>query len=228
MTTVNRRITLAARPVGFPEVSDFHLAYAPLPSPAGGGVLVRSVYLSLDPSLRGRMNEAGSNKTGPVALGEVMTGGAVGFVVDSKDPMFHAGDAVEGMLGWQEYAVAPGRELRKLDAGTAPLSTALGALGLPGLTAYFGLLDVCDPQPGETVMVSGAAEAVGALAGQIAKLEGCRVVGTAGTAAKVSWLLDELGFDAALTTRWPRSTTASSPSSAPTASTSTSTPWAGP
>lgn len=197
MATVNRQITLASRPVGFPRVSDFHLVYSPLPSPATGDVLVRSVYLSLDPYMRGRMNAAESYAR-PVAIGEVMTGGAVAFVVESDDPKFRAGDAVEGMLGWQEYALARGRELRKLDPGLAPISTALGVLGMPGLSAFFGLLDICEPQPGETAVVSGAAGAVGMLVGQIAKLKGCRVVGVAGSDAKIAWLLDELGFDAAI------------------------------
>jgi hypothetical protein len=118
--------------------------------------------------------------------------------VESEDPSLRPGDVVEGMLGWQEYAVASGRTLRKIDPGLAPISTALGVLGMTGLTAYFGLLDVCDPQPGETVVVSGAAGAVGAVAGQTAKIKGCRVVGVAGSDAKISWMLDELGFDAAL------------------------------
>jgi NADPH-dependent curcumin reductase CurA len=133
----------------------------------------------------------------PVAIGEVMIGGAVASVVDSRHAEFLAGDTVEGMLGWQEYAIAQGRELRKVDPGFAPISTALGVLGMPGLTAYFGLLDICDPQPGETVVVSGAAGAVGMIAGQIARIKGCRVVGVAGSDAKISWLLDDLGFDAA-------------------------------
>jgi len=197
MATVNRQITLASRPVGFPRVSDFHLVYSPLPSPAAGDVLVRSVYLSLDPYMRGRMNAAESYAR-PVAIGEVMTGGAVAFVVESDDPEFRTGDAVEGILGWQEYALARGRELRKLDPGLAPISTALGVLGMPGLSAFFGLLDICDPRPGETVVVSGAAGAVGMLVGQIAKVKGCRAVGVAGSDAKIAWLLDELGFDAAI------------------------------
>jgi len=197
MATVNRQITLAARPVGFPKVSDFHLIYSPLPSPAAGEALVRSVYLSLDPYMRGRMSDAKSYAR-PVAIGEVMPGGAVGCVVESRAPELLAGDTVEGMLGWQEYAVTQGHGLRKIDAGLAPISTALGVLGMPGLTAFFGLLDVCDPQPGETVVVSGAAGAVGMVVGQIAKLRGCRVVGVAGSDAKIAWLLEELGFDAAL------------------------------
>jgi NADPH:quinone reductase len=197
MATVNRQITLAARPVGFPKVSDFQLVYTPLPSPAEGEVLVRSIYLSLDPYMRGRMNEAESYAR-PVAIGEVLTGGAVAFVLESAHPEFRSGDVVEGMLGWQEYAVAQGHELRKIDPSFAPISTALGVLGMPGLTAFFGLLDICDPQPGEIVVVSGAAGAVGSLVGQIAKIKGCRVVGVAGSDAKISWLLDELGFDAVL------------------------------
>jgi hypothetical protein len=194
---VNRQITLASRPVGLPKVSDFNLVYAPVPSPGAGEALVRSIYLSLDPYLRGRMNEAASQAR-PLALGEVMPGGAVGLVVKSEAPELLPGDMVEGLLGWQEYAVAPGRELRKIDSGLAPISTALGVLGTPGLTAYFGLLEICDPQPGETVVVSGAAGAVGMLAAQIAKLKGCRVVGVASSNGKTSSLLDELGLDAAI------------------------------
>ncbi len=196
MSGVNRQITLASRPVGLPQVSNFRLVHSPLPSPVAGEVLVRSTYLSLDPYMRGRMSDADSYAR-PVAIGEVMTGGAVGFVVESNDPKLKAGDAVEGMLGWQEYAVAPGRELRKIDPSLAPISTALGVLGMPGLTAFFGLLDICDPQRGETVVISGAAGAVGMVVGQIARIKGCRVVGVAGSDAKISWLLDELGFDAA-------------------------------
>jgi NADPH-dependent curcumin reductase CurA len=196
MTTLNRRIKLARRPQGFPRVADFQLDYAPLPSLTAGEVLVRTTYLSLDPYMRGGMSEAGSHLP-TTAIGEIMPGGAVGFVVDSAHPDLRVGDAVEGTLGWQEYAVAAGGDLRKLDTALAPISTALGILGRPGLAAYFGLLDICDPQAGETVMISGAAGAVGMLAGQIAKIRGCRVVGAAGSGPKVAWLLDELGFDAA-------------------------------
>ena len=163
MATVNRQITLAARPVGFPKVSDFALVYGPLPAPAEGEVLVRSIYLSLDPYMRGRMDDAESYAR-PVAIGEVMPGGAVASVVASNDP-------------------------------------ALGVLGLPGLTAYFGLLDICEPRPGETVVVSGAAGGVGMIVGQIAKFRGCHVVGVARPDAEISWLVDELGFDAALNYR---------------------------
>lgn len=200
MATVNRQITLASRPVGLPKVSDFQLAYSSLPAPSPGEVLVRSVYLSLDPQLRerlgGKETEENSEPAGAVALGEVLPSDAVAYVVRSEDPALREGDAVEGMLGWQEYAVAPARELRKIDASLAPISTALGVLGLPGLTAYFGLLEVAALQPGETVLVSGAAGAVGMLAGQIAKIAGCRVVGVVGSDSNVRWLMTELGFDA--------------------------------
>jgi hypothetical protein len=196
VVVLNRQIKLAARPAGLPRVSDFQLAYAALPSPAANEVLVRSVYLSLDPYVRERMSDSPSSARA-VALGEVIPGRAVGFVMESNDSSLRPGDAVEGMLGWQEYVVARGSELRRLDPAIAPIATALGVLGVPGLTAYFGLLDVCDPREGETVVVSGAAGAIGMLAGQIAKLRGCRVVGIAGPDAKISWLVDELGFDAA-------------------------------
>lgn len=199
MATVNRQITLASRPVGLPKVSDFQLAYSSLPAPSQGEVLVRSVYLSLDPQLRERMSadcEEAEPPPGAVAIGEVLPSDAVAYVVRSEDPTFREGDAVEGMLGWQEYAVAAGRDLRKIDASVAPISTALGVLGLPGLTAYFGLLEVASVQPGETVLVSGAAGAIGMLVGQIAKILGCRVVGVVGSDAKVAWLMTELGFDA--------------------------------
>jgi NADPH-dependent curcumin reductase CurA len=201
-TLVNRRITLAAQPVGPPRVSDFHLDYSPLPSAAAGELLLRSIYLSLDPSMRRRMND-GESCERPVAIGEVMPGAAVAKVLESDDSKLRVGDLVEGMLGWQEYAVAPGRELRKIAPGLAPISTALGVLGMPGLAAYFGLLDIGDPQAGETVVVSGAAGAVGSIVGQIARIRGSRVVGVAGSDAKVSWLIDELAFDAASNYRAP-------------------------
>jgi len=200
MAAVNRQIALASRPVGLPRVSDFHLVYSPVPSPDRDEVLVQSVYLSLDPYMRGRMNDADSYAPS-LAIGEVMTGGAVGFVVESRDTNFQAGDAVQGQLGWQEYSLSLGSDLRKLDPGRAQISTALGVLGMPGLTAFYGLLDICEPRAGETVVVSAAAGAVGMLVGQIAMLKGCRVVGVAGSEAKISWLLDELGFDAAINYR---------------------------
>ena len=200
MTAVNRQITLASRPAGFPRVSDFNLVYSPLPSPAAGEVMVRSIYLSLDPFMRGLMSDSES-RAQLVAIGGVMIGGTVGVVMESRNEDFRAGDTVEGMLGWQEYAVVQGRRLRRVDPGLAPISTALGVLGMPGLTAYFGLLDICDPQPGETVVVSGAAGSVGMIVGQIAKIKGCLVVGATGSDATICWLIDELGFDAAFNCR---------------------------
>ncbi len=199
VTTVNRQITLAARPVGFPKVSDFQLAYSALPAPSGGEVLVRSAYLSLDPQLRLRMGSCEGADDDPemVAIGEVLPSDGVAYVVQSEDPALRAGDTVEGVLGWQEYAIAPASELRKIDSSLAPISTALGVLGRPGLAAYFGLLEISAVQPGETVLISGAAGGVGMLAGQIAKILGCRVVGVVGSDPKVAWLITELGFDAA-------------------------------
>jgi NADPH-dependent curcumin reductase CurA len=146
--------------------------------------------------MRGRMNDAASYAA-QVQLGEVMGGGAAGKVISSNNPNFKEGDIVQGPFGWQEYAVANGQGVRKIDPSLAPISTSLGVLGMPGLTAYFGLLDICNPTPGETVVVSGAAGAVGSLVGQIAKIKGCRAVGIAGGDDKVAYLTDELGFDAA-------------------------------
>lgn len=200
MVLVNRQITLGSRPLGFPKISDFQLVYAALPSLAAGEALVRTLYLSLDPHMRGRMDDTESHAL-PVAIGEVMPGGAVAVVVQSEDPGFRTGQVVEGMLGWQEYTVARCSELRKVDPDLAPISTALGVLGMPGLAAYFGLLELGAPRDGETVVVSGAAGAVGMFVGQIARIRGCRVVGVAGSEAQISWLRDELGFDAAFSHR---------------------------
>ncbi|MEX2299909.1 MAG: NADP-dependent oxidoreductase [Bryobacterales bacterium] len=196
MTNQNRQITLAARPAGFPSESDFKLVATAIPKPTDGECLVQGIYLSVDPYMRGRMRDRASY-VAPIQLGEVMGGGAVGRVLESRSDSFQTGDIVEGMLGWQEYAVAPAKTLRKVDPALAPISTALGVLGMPGLTAYFGLLDIADPRSGETVVVSGAAGAVGATVGQIAKIRGCRVVGGAGGDEKVRHLVGELGFDAA-------------------------------
>jgi NADPH-dependent curcumin reductase CurA len=192
----NRQILLAARPAGLPKQSDFKLVESAVPQPGAGEILVRVLYVSVDPYMRGRMNDAKSYAP-PVQIGEVMGGGSVGKVINSQNSQFEAGDFVEGMFGWQEYAISKGKGVRKLDPQLAPLSTALGVLGIPGLTAYFGLLDIGKPREGETVVVSGAAGAVGSLVGQIAKFKGCRVVGIAGNDQKVAWLRNELGFDAA-------------------------------
>jgi NADPH-dependent curcumin reductase CurA len=196
MPTLNRQITLAARPSGFPKDSDFKLVESPIPAPKDGEFLVRVIYMSVDPYMRGRMNDAKSYAA-PVQLGEVMGGGAVGKVTSSNNPNFREGEIVQGFFGWQEYAVSNGEGVRKIDPGLAPISTALGVLGMPGLTAYFGLLDICNPQLGETVVISGAAGAVGSLVGQIALIKGCRAIGIAGADDKVAYLTDELGFDAA-------------------------------
>ena len=196
LPSVNRQFILAARPVGMPKESDFRLVSAPIPALAGGQVLLRTVFLSVDPYMRGRMNGI-RTYADPVDIGQLMIGGTVGKVVQSQNPSFQVGDFVVGFWGWQEYAVSDGKGLQKLDASLAPISTALGVLGMPGMTAYFGLLDICQPKPGETVVVSGAAGAVGSLVGQIAKIKGCRAVGVAGTDDKVAWLTGEPGFDAA-------------------------------
>lgn len=197
---MNRQITLAARPAGYPKESDFRLVEKPSPTPGPGEMLIRIIYLSLDPYMRGRMNQTESYAP-PMEIGDVMVGGTVGKVLQSNHPGFVKGDIVEGMLGWQEYAVSDGSGLRKIDPQVAPVSTALGVLGMPGLTAYFGLLEVANPKPGETVVISGAAGAVGSAAGQIAKIKGCRVVGVAGSDAKINYLVGELGLDAAFNYR---------------------------
>jgi hypothetical protein len=195
MAAMNRQWLLAARPKGFPKDSDFAFVESPLPRPGPGQVLARTLWISVDPYQRGRMNDVKSYAP-PVPLGGVMEGGTVSRVVASNHPQFKAGDIVESRLGWQDYALSDGRGLRVVDPTLAPVSTALGVLGMPGLTAYFGLLEITHPKPGETVVVSGAAGAVGSLVGQIAKLKGCRAIGIAGDDAKCRWVVDELGFDA--------------------------------
>ena len=196
-SSMNRRIILAARPVGEPKESDFELVDGPIPQPHEGEVLVAVSWLSLDPYQRGRMRDAKSYAE-PVAVGAVMEGGTVGRVTASRSPAFAIGDVVQGSLGWQEYAISDGRNIRSVDPALGPLSTSLGVLGMPGMTAYFGLLDVGRPRPGETVVVSAASGAVGALVGQIAGIMGCRTVGTAGSQAKIDYIVDELGFDAGI------------------------------
>ncbi len=194
---INHQIRLAARPVGLPKRGDWQFTETPLPEPGDGEVLAKVLYLSLDPAMRGWMNE-GKSYIAPVGIGEVMRAGAVGRVVASRHPGFAVGDHVSGSLGVQEYAALDAARLFKVDRKIAPLPTFLNTLGMPGMTAYFGLLDVGAPNEGDTVVVSGAAGAVGATVGQIAKIKGCRAVGIAGGAAKCRYLLDELGFDAAI------------------------------
>jgi NADPH:quinone reductase len=196
MAPVIRQFKLAARPVGMPKESDFSLTEIPVPTLGEGQVLVKTSYLSVDPYMRGRITGVRSYAD-PVLVGDVMVGGAVGQVVESHYSGFATGDFVLGYWGWQEHAVVEGKTLIKLNPNLAPVSTALGVLGMPGMTAYFGFLEICKPQAGEAVVVSGAAGAVGSLVGQIAKIKGCRVVGIAGTDEKVQWLVDDLGFDAA-------------------------------
>jgi hypothetical protein len=193
---MNRRIVLKRRPVGAPTPEDFELVEAPVEAPRDGQVLTRTIYLSLDPYMRGRMEGSGRSYATPVALGQVMVGGTVGEIVESRHPGFAPGDLVLGYDGWQSYAVSSGAGMRKLDPAVAPISTALGVLGMPGMTAYVGLLDIGRPQAGETVVVSAASGAVGAVVGQIARIKGCRVVGIAGAEAKCRYVVDELGFDA--------------------------------
>jgi NADPH-dependent curcumin reductase CurA len=194
--TENLQIRLAARPVGLPRPSDFETTVEPQPTPGDGEVLVENLYLSLDPAMRGWMTDRKSYIE-PVALGAVMRGLVVGRVAASNHPDFSPGDRVSGALGWQQWAVANPKELQKLPPGL-PLPLFLGPLGMTGLTAYFGLLDVGKPQPGETVVVSAAAGAVGSVVGQIGKILGCRVVGIAGGPDQCRWITEELGFDAAI------------------------------
>ena len=191
----NRRIVLASRPEGWPTETNFRLEEVPVAKPADGQCLVRNHWLSLDPYMRGRMDAAKSYAK-HVELGEVMTGGTVGEVVESRHPAFHAGEFVNGALGWQDYAITDGVGVRKVDGSKAPLSYYLGVLGMPGVTAWVGLLDIAQPKLGETVVVSAASGAVGSVVGQIAKIKGCRAVGIAGGAQKCGYVTGELGFDA--------------------------------
>jgi NADPH-dependent curcumin reductase len=197
MNILNHKFELAARPVGFPKRSDWNFKEEPVRDPAEGEVLVKIIYISLDPAMRGWMNQGRSYVPG-VEIGQVMRALALGHVVTSKNQKFAVGDYVYGLLGVQEYAITNGAGLTKLDPSAAPLPVYLGTLGMPGMTAYFGLLDIGRPKAGETVVVSGAAGAVGTVVGQIAKIKGCRVVGIAGGAEKCRFITQDLGFDAAI------------------------------
>ena len=194
MPEQNRQFIFASRPVGYPKESDFNLVSSLIPTPGDGEVLVRTCYLSVDPYMRGRMRKAKSYAAS-LEIGDVVLGGTVGQVVKSKHSDFQEGDIVKAYLGWQEYGVAAGNAIQMVDPSLAPISTALGVLGMPGLTAYFGLLEVGQLRDGEHVLVSGAAGAVGSTAGQIAKIKGCHVVGVAGTDEKVNHVVNDLGFD---------------------------------
>ena len=197
MTQTNRVWRLKTRPVGNIKTSDFDLASESLPELADGQILIRNIYLSLDPAMRGWLIDRPSYVP-PVQIGEIMRGLAVGVVEASNNPKFEVGNAVQGMLGWQEYVVSGGEGVTKLPPSPLPLSANLGLFGLAGMTSYFGLLDVGQPKEGETLLVSGAAGSVGSLVGQIGKIKGCRVVGIAGSDEKCAWLVNELGFDAAV------------------------------
>ena len=196
--TINHQFKLAARPVGNVKVSDWSRTEEAVRAPAEGEVVIQVLYLSLDPAMRGWMNESKASYIPPVGLGEVMRALAVGRVTASKNPRFAVGDHVTGLLGVQEYAYSNGQGLTKVDPTLAPLPVYLGTLGMPGMTGYFGLLEVGKPKAGDTVVVSGAAGAVGSVVGQIAKIKGARVVGIAGGADKCRYLVEELGFDAAI------------------------------
>ena len=193
--THNRRVLLASRPAGWVSEENFRIEDAPLPQPAQGEVLVKNLWLSLDPYMRGRMSDAKSYVKG-VELGEVMVGQTVGEVVSSNTPTFKPGDKVLTQLGWQLYGAT--REAVKVDEKRAPLSYYLGILGMPGMTAYFGLGEIGQPRAGETVVVSAASGAVGSVVGQLAKIAGCRVVGIAGGPAKCEYVKRDLGFDACI------------------------------
>ena len=192
---INRQVVLASRPNGKPQANNFTIADAPIPAPEDGQVLSKTIYLSLDPYMRGRMN-AGKSYADPVEIDEVMSGGTVGQVIESKHSSFSAGDFVFGYGGWQEFWLQDGKKLKKVDPQLAPISTATGVLGMPGVTAYTGLLNIGQPKKGETVVVAAASGAVGSVVGQIARIKGTRVVGIAGTPEKCEFVKEELGFDA--------------------------------
>jgi NADPH-dependent curcumin reductase CurA len=197
MENRNRQVLLKRRPTGSPTVADFDIADGPVPDPGEGEVLVRGIYLSLDPYMRGRISGARSYAK-PVDVGAVIEGRVVGQVARSRDPAFREGDCVYGGYGWQLYSAVPGKDLLKLDPAEAPLSTALGVLGMLGLTAFVGLSEIGRPQRGETVVVSAASGAVGAVVGQLARRAGARAVGIAGGADKCRYVEAELGFDACI------------------------------
>ena len=192
---MNRMIKLARRPQGMVKPDDFRLEDGPVPQPGDGEVRVKIAFVSLDPAMRGWINDSKSYIP-PVAIGETMRSYSVGVVDASNNPAFKVGDAVQGLLGVQDYAISNGKGLVRVDATQAPLERWIGGLGMPGWTAYFGLLEVGQPKAGETVVVTAASGAVGSVVGQLAKMKGCRAVGIAGGAEKCRYVIDELGFDA--------------------------------
>ena len=193
---ISREIRLKNRPVGLPGESDFELAEVTLPEVGDNELLVQNIYMSVDPYMRGRMVDRESYVP-PFQLGQALDGGCVGRVVESNNEQYQTGDFVFGMVGWREYFISDGAGLMKIDANLAPIQAYLGTVGMPGLTAYYGLLEIGKPKEGDTVFVSAASGAVGSIVCQIAKLKGCYVVGSAGSDEKVSWLLEEAGVDAA-------------------------------
>jgi hypothetical protein len=194
---MNTQCRLAARPVGLPKPTDWDFVRAPAPEPEEGEFRVEVEYLSIDPAMRSWMN-AGRSYVPPVQVGEVMRAAGIGRVIDSRHPGFHVDEHLYGVFGVQRFALSDGRGVTSVDTTLAPAPVHLGALGISGLTAYFGLLDVGKPEAGQTVVVSGAAGSVGSVVGQIARIKGCRAVGIAGGEEKCGWLVDELGFDAAI------------------------------
>ncbi|MGE5638876.1 MAG: NADP-dependent oxidoreductase [Clostridia bacterium] len=195
MPASNIRVVLASRPTGWVSEANFRIETVPVPEPKDGEVLVKNLWLSLDPYMRGRMNDVKSYAA-KQELDQVMVGGTAGEVVASRNPKFKAGDKVVGAFGWQQYGCSDGRGLNKVDDSRVPLSAYLGVLGMPGVTAWVGLLDICQPKAGETVVVSAASGAVGSAVGQIARIKGCRAVGIAGGPQKCGYVTGELGFDA--------------------------------
>ncbi|MTI30583.1 NADP-dependent oxidoreductase [Xanthovirga aplysinae] len=198
--STNKKIILKSRPKGMPDLGNFEILSSEMPVPSEGEVLLKSLYVSVDPYIRGRMNDVKSYVE-PYRLNEVIRSGVVAEVMESKDEGFKKGDYVTALLGWEKFQTTKTKGLEKVDPNLAGLSAYLGILGMPGLTAYFGLMDIGKPKAGETVVVSGAAGAVGSVVGQIAKIQGCRVVGIAGSAEKCRFLRDELGFDAVINYR---------------------------
>ncbi len=202
MTNLNQQIIVKSYPTGEVVEDNFEFRESPIPSISDGQVLVRNTWLSLDPYMRGRLSQAKSYAKG-VELGDVMVGGTVGEVVESKSQKFKVGDQVVGATGWQKYAAANDNELAKIDTSSIPASAYLGVLGMPGVTAWTGLMDICDPKAGETVVVDAASGAVGSVVGQLAKAKGCRVVGIAGGKTKCEYVVNELGFDACVDHKSP-------------------------
>ena len=194
---VNRQWILKTRPDGMPKESDLDLIESPIPEPKHGEILVKNLWMSIDPYMRGRLRD-GPSYAPPVAIGGVLQGESVGRVMESRLDGFKVGDIVRGHIGWQEYGILGITGAHVVDTSLGPISTSIGVLGMPGLTAYFGLLEVNRPQAGDTIVVSAASGAVGAIVGQLAKIMGCRAVGIAGSDEKVSYIVDELGFDAGI------------------------------